>query len=183
METPSQKHQETIRAHIADGETAIDACTTEQETYLVTARRLLVLTHSDRGNETTTVESTFFDAIGGIEIHHRRSSGPDELSLVFGILALIVGLLSLALLGRVDGGEAAIIVLFGLGGAVIGILAILDAYDTDEGSVSVDLLTTEGDSVRNFTLHEDYLEFAETISKTAADTHPSRVRKKRTVSG
>ncbi|MFC7233467.1 hypothetical protein ACFQMM_22730 [Saliphagus sp. GCM10025308] len=171
----SQEEKDILEKHISKGETAIDVHTrtvgpnqVSMETYLVTDGRLVTL---DSRGKSGTVDSTFFDSLGGLTIDHKPSKGPDQQAIVVGILLVILGMISFGALGVADGSSEAILVIAGLAAAVVGVLMLLDAYKTEDGTVTVSLQTREGQTATSFTLKDDYLEFAWSVSKAVSDRH------------
>lgn len=167
--TLSQAQQKTLESYLADGETAITACSRESVTYLLTDRRLF--TYHEKNNGTTTAKSQFLDGLGGVNIRKKEGRDLNTDSLAAGLIALFTGLVSLALQGQMSEGIAALFIVIGVAGLFGGIIALIHAFDTEEGQISVQLRTQEGEIAKSLQLHETSLEFAEAISKAASNAH------------
>lgn len=167
--TLSQAQQKTLAAYLADGETAITACTREPVTYLLTERRLL--TYREKNDGTTTVTSQFLDGLGGVKIRKKEGRDLNTDSLSAGLIALFAGLVSLALRGQMSEDIASLFLVIGLAGVIGGVIALMHAFNTEEGQISVQLQTREGEVAKSLYLRETSLEFAEAISKAASNAH------------
>ncbi|SIS14718.1 hypothetical protein [Natronorubrum thiooxidans] len=167
--TLSQAKQKTLSSYLADGETAITACTRGSVTYLLTDRRFF--TYNEEDNGTITVTSQFLDGLGGVNIQKKEGNDLNTDSLAVGLIALFTGLVSLALQAQMPEGIAAVFIMIGAAGLISGIIALIYAFDTEEGQISVQLRTQEGEVAKSLQLHETSLEFAEAISKAASNAH------------
>lgn len=163
---------ERLEPFIADDETTIDGYSTATEIGLLTDRQLITLQTADGDGQQTTVNATYLDHVGGVQL--TQSSSPEfyEDKLGYGIGALVIALVSLVLGVLIDGdGLTAILLIVGIGVGVLGIVLILEAYDTPEDSVAITLQTAEGDVAWQKRLPEDYSEFVEALSRTVSTAH------------
>ncbi len=165
----SQAQQETLASYLADGETAITASTRGAVTHLLTDRRFV--TYREDDDRTTTISSQFLDGLGGVRIRKEEGDDLDTDSLAVGLIALFTGLASVVLQGQMPDMLSGLFLLIGVGGIVGSLIAFLLAFDTDEGHISVQLRSPEGEIVESVRLHETSMEFAEAISKAASNTH------------
>ncbi|AXR78494.1 hypothetical protein [Natrarchaeobaculum sulfurireducens] len=182
MQDIQKSQQEALQSYLSKSESMIDAHAFSKELsgekaiqyiYLLTSSRFLTFEQRLKSGS-TTVESTFLDTLGSVEIEHVESEEPDMTTIVIGGVLLVVGVLSFGMLGQADGTVTALLLLIGIGAAAIGIFLLAGAFNTEDGTVTVTMRTIEGETVEHFSLSEDHLEFAESISKTAANSHSSR---------
>lgn len=170
-----QQHLERLEPFLGDDETRIDGYATETEIGVLTGRRLLSLETTDADERTTTVETTYLDRLGGATIEHETPPDVQEDALGYGLVSLVVALVSVALFGVVDAdGLAAVLLLVGIGVGFMGLLLLFEAYNTPDGGVRIELRTETGDVARRLRLDEDHRSFAETLSKTVSNAHEPR---------
>lgn len=177
-----QEHLERLEPFIGDGETRIDGYATGTEIGVLTDRQLISLKATDGDESTTTVNATYLDRMGGATITHRTAPEYYEDRLVYGIISLFVAVVSIALIGSVDGEAfSALLLLVGVGVGLLGLVLLVEAYDTPDDSVVIELQTAHGDVARRVRLGEEYTEFAETLSKTVSTAHASDREAQRTI--
>lgn len=164
----SQAQQQRLASYVADGETAITACTRGRVTYLLTDRRFFTY---DEYDGTTTVKSHFLDELGGVNIKKEEGEDFDTDSLAVGVIALFTGLVSLVLQGQMPSGLSLLFLFVGLAGIVGGIIACIYAFDTEDGEISVQLRSPEREVVKSFKLNKDSMDFAKSVSKAASNSH------------
>ncbi len=182
MPSLPKSHKELIEPYIAKNEKAIDGHSIVDEsesekigekTYLLTEKRFLILDKKEK-SENVLVNSIFLDSLGGVKVTQIPDQGPDENSLIAGGLLALVGVISLGLLGSFDNGTVTqILALAGVVTLIIGAVGLYEAFQTPDGRVSITLQTPEGESVLSVTFGEEALEFAEAVSKQAAEVHLS----------
>lgn len=130
------------------------------------------LATTGRDETATVVNTTYLDRIGGAKIEHKTTPEVDQEKLVSGIAALFLALVSIALLGVVDGrGLTGLLVVVGLSVGVMGLILLIEAYHTPDGSVRIVLQTADGSVVWQTRLDEGQLEFAETLSQTVSNAN------------
>ncbi|TYL36921.1 hypothetical protein CV102_19365 [Natronococcus pandeyae] len=168
----SRQQFQRLESFLDDGETTIDSYSTDDEVGVLTDRRVVQLATTGRDETTTVVNTTYLDRIGGAKIEHKTTPGVDQETVVSGIAALFLALVSIALLGVVDGGGlTGVLVVVGLSVGLIGLVLLIEAYHTPDGSVRIVLQAADGDAVWQTRLDEGQLEFAETLSKTVSNAH------------
>ncbi|WP_255193973.1 hypothetical protein [Natronobeatus ordinarius] len=180
MPSLPKSHKEEIAPYIADGEQVIDAYSIVDEleyeratetTHLVTDRRFLVF-DKETNNGRISLESTYLDSVGRVEITQTPSQEPDETTLMVAGLMMVLGVLSFGLIGLTESELGTIILLVGgLSIAAIGLVIFVDAFNTEDGSVSITLQTATGELVESVTFEEEALEFANSVSRAAANAH------------
>ncbi len=191
MPSLPKSHKELIEPYIAKNEKAIDGHSIVDEseskkigekTYLLTEKRFLILDKKEK-SENVLVNSIFLDSLGGVKVTQIPDQGPDENSLIVGGLLALVGIISFGLLGPID---HSIIIQFlaltGVATLIIGAVMFYEAFQTPDGRVSITLQTPEGKSVMSVTFGEEALEFAEAVSKQAAEVHLSTNRPQKVTS-
>ncbi|OVE84314.1 hypothetical protein [Natronolimnobius baerhuensis] len=170
-----------IQPFIEDDETSIDAYSSDVETGILTDRRLIRFKTLGRNEDKTQVTSTYFNQVCETRVEHKTTPDFDQDSLIYGVIALFIALVSIALTGQFEGDASAVLILVGIGVGVMGIILLLEAYNTPAGSVTVHLKTADGEVAVSVILPEDHLEFAQTLSKTVSNAHTPSSRVTQTV--
>ncbi|ELZ09411.1 hypothetical protein C479_11345 [Halovivax asiaticus JCM 14624] len=183
----SQKDYQLLESHIESNETAIDAEEEGEEgedngrKYLLTDRRLLWLTRSDRGRETITVKSLFLDAIGTVSVKQQKSKEYDEGYIVLGAMLGILGFFSIAFMGQAESEVQSFLLVAGLSLGVLAAVVVYEGLQTKPGYVKVTIKSAEGERTFEMELAGGKAEFAKAISKTASASHSPAKTPTRTV--
>ena len=175
-----QDHLETIKPFVGEKENAIEAESNENETLLLTDRRLFSVVTKGRENEQTIVDSIHLDLVGATKIERAVTPDYDQEKVIYGVGSLFVALLALGVTAFLDGTLSALTFLVGFGVGLMGIVLLVDGYNPDSGSVTVELQSDSGSVVRTVQLGEDQLEFAEAISRAVSSNiaQPEEIKQK-----
>ncbi|ELY87644.1 hypothetical protein C483_17133 [Natrialba hulunbeirensis JCM 10989] len=180
----SQESLNRLKPFIDEGETTIDGYSTSHEIGVLTDRQLLSLEVRGRENSTTVVDTTYLDQLGGVSIEHNTTPDFHQDKLLSAIVSLVLALISLALFGAIDAeGPATVLLLVGLGVGVLSLVLFAEAFNTPEDTVHIQLQTDTGETAWQARLDEEYLEFAETLSRTVSSTHATAEPATRTIGG
>lgn len=145
---------------------------TANEIGVLTDRQIVTLSKSGRDEERTTIESVYLDQIAGAKIEHVETPDVLQDKILYGIVSLFVGLLSIIVALTVDSDLLiAVLFLIGLGVGGMGVMLLIEAYNTPDDSVYIELQTPEGEVSWHAHLNEDCLEFSEAVSKTVGNAH------------
>lgn len=168
MATVPEGHRQILAAHTVSDESPEAVYNERNRTVAVTDSRLIIVeTRSRQRREEATVQTVSLAHVVGVSVEVVGAERPDTGTVVLagilglgGFLALVAtpflgGLVQLAV------GGGASVSLF------LAFLAAYVAFDTDDGAVSLVVLTPTGNADYSFHLPEERADFAATVNARA----------------
>ncbi|AFZ71433.1 PH domain-containing protein [Natronobacterium gregoryi] len=168
----TQQQYSRLESFIDSNETTIDGYQTQSEAGVLTNRQLISLKTTGRDNSKTTVNSVYLDQVSRAKIEHQKTPDVDQERLAYGIVSLFLAIISFALIGQFDSNIVEVtLVMVGVCVGLVGIALFIEAYDTPDDSVYIELQTPDGEPVWKRRLGGNQLEFAEKLSRTVSNAH------------
>ncbi len=170
----AETHQEAASSHISDSEkTKAVHRFPDNRTLVVTNQRLLRINDwENREQDIQSVESIRIPSISGVKV---TSYGPEsvdadklENAAVLGFVALIALFLPVVI-SSLPQEVSLLSVIAGLGSGIIGALQVLDAYDTDDGHITMNIYTDSEKTDFSVRLPPSKAGFASKLSETVAN--------------
>jgi hypothetical protein len=170
----AETHQEAASSHISDSEkTKAVHRISDNRTLVVTNQRLLKINDWEkREQDIQSVESIRIPSISGVEVTSYGPEGVDTDKLgnaaVLGFVALI-GLFLPVAISSLPELVSLLSVLAGLVAGIIGALQVLEAYDTDDGYITINVYTDSKKTDFSVRLPPSKAGFASKLSETVAN--------------
>lgn len=166
----TEKQEKVLKGHLAKGEKIRNATADEDRALAVTDRRIIELEEWESQNrDKRRVRCTLLtgDRVIGTNVDHKGSRDFDKDGLLLGGGLSVAGILGIV--WAVDG-ESLIITVGAALAALIGIAVLVDAFNTDDGGITVTVKTTEGDD-KQVILAEGDAKIARSISESVGSAH------------
>ena len=161
--------KQVLQAHLADGEEAIEGHSTDEKSFVVTERRLLVITDGDEADSREQrVETIPFDQTTGVLVDSHAEGQTDAILAALGGLVGALGLGSFAVAGGNTGGDTGLMMGLGFVGIVAALVLVAIAVDTHDGHTELTIQRLGSAPERSYTLTRDADQFAAEVSKRAA---------------
>lgn len=167
---------DTVESYLADGEEIVHSINTDSQIIVLTDRRILSYSvDSESDTAERTIESTYYEAIGGTQIVHQEGKDVDRQKLQEGGIVACVGVFSFLIIPAVPGSTfGELIGAIGFVLLLIGIFFAFAAYNTDSGTVEMVIQTDEARPALSAELSEESIDDVQKVERTLSEVNKVR---------